>query len=49
MTALEREELLRALRSAVTGLMGESEEVESLAAKVEPQLRELIRAWGNEH
>ena len=48
-TALEREELLRALRSAVTGLMGESEEVESLAAKVEPQLRELIRAWGNEH
>jgi hypothetical protein len=48
-TALEREELLRALRSAVTGLMGESEEVKSLAAKVEPQLRELIRAWENEH
>jgi len=48
-TALEREELLRALRSAVTGLMGESEEVKRLAAKVEPQLRELIHAWGNEH
>jgi len=47
-TALEREELLRALRSAVTGLMGESEEAKRLAAKVEPQLRELIRAWGNE-
>lgn len=47
-TALEREELLRALRSAVTALMGESAEIEGLAAKVEPQLRELIRAWGND-
>jgi hypothetical protein len=47
-TALGREELLRALRSAVTGLIRESEEVKSLAAKVEPQLRELIRAWRNE-
>ncbi len=47
-TALEREELLRALRGAVTGLIRESEEVKSLAAKVEPQLRELIRAWRNE-
>jgi hypothetical protein len=41
-TVLEREELLRALRSGVARLMEESEEVGSLAQKVEPQLRELI-------
>jgi hypothetical protein len=36
--SLERDELLRALGSAVDGLLGEADE---LAASVEPQLREL--------
>jgi hypothetical protein len=40
-TALERDELLRALRATVAGLMMEAEEVKELAAKVEPRLREL--------
>jgi hypothetical protein len=41
--SLERDELLRALGSAVAGLLGEVDEVRDLAAKVEPQLRELTR------
>lgn len=40
-TSLEREELLRALGCAVEGLLHEGNEVPELAAKVEPQLREL--------
>src|SRR5262245_24833732 len=40
--ALERAELVRALRVVIEGLLGETEEVQELAAKVEPQLRELI-------
>jgi len=47
-TAVERGELLRALGSVVTGLIGESEEVKELAAKVEPQLHELTGTWGDE-
>lgn len=39
--SLEREELLRALAGAVAGLLRESAEVRDVAAKVEPQLREL--------
>ena len=39
--SLEREELLRALRAAVTVLVREAEEVRDLAAAVEHQLREL--------
>ncbi len=42
-TSLEREELLRALRAAIEALYGESTEASELAAKVEPQLRELAR------
>jgi hypothetical protein len=42
--ALEREELLRALGRAIEGLLGEAEEVQELAAKVEPQLRMLTAA-----
>jgi hypothetical protein len=44
-TALERDELLRALGCAIDGLMTESVEVSEMAAKVEPQLRELTIAW----
>jgi hypothetical protein len=39
---LVRDELLRALRSAVDGLLRESADVEDLAARVEPRLRELL-------
>jgi hypothetical protein len=40
-TSLERDELLRALRYVIEGLLREAEEVQELANKVEPQLREL--------
>ena len=40
-TSLERDELLRALRSVIEGLLTETAEVQALAAKVEPQLRML--------
>jgi hypothetical protein len=41
--SLERDELLRALGSAVDRLLGEATEVRELAASVEPELRELTR------
>ncbi len=44
-TSLERDELLRGLRESIQGLLRESEEVKELAAKVEPQLRQLTVAW----
>jgi hypothetical protein len=44
-TSLERDELLRALGFAIEGLLHEVDEVRELAAKVEPQLRELTVAW----
>lgn len=40
-TSLERDELLRALGCAIEGLLREVAEVQELAAKVEPQLRQL--------
>ena len=43
--SLEREELLRALGSAIDGLLGEAEELPELAAKVEAQLRRLKGEW----
>lgn len=46
--ALEREELLRALGVAITGLLREGAQVGELAeiaAKVEPRLRELAGEW----
>ena len=42
---LERDELLRALRVAVEGLLSETEEVHDVAVKVVPQLRELTVDW----
>lgn len=42
--SLEREELSRALASAVTGLLRQAAVAPELAAKVEPQLRELASA-----
>jgi hypothetical protein len=45
---LERDALLRALSCVIDGLLGEAEEVQELAAKVEPQLRELTTAWDND-
>ena len=42
---LKRDELLRALASVINGLFGEVDEVQELARKVEPQLRELTVAW----
>ena len=44
-TSLERDELLRALRHVIDGLLGETDEVKELARKVEPQLRELTLTW----
>ncbi len=44
-TSLEQDELLRALGSAIEGLMHEVDEVRELAAKVEPQLRMLTITW----
>jgi len=44
-TSLEREELLRALGLVIDGLVGEADEVQEMAARVEPQLRELTAAW----
>jgi predicted nucleotidyltransferase len=44
--ALDREGLLRALGSAIDGLLREGDEVQELAARVEPQLRQLAIAWG---
>ncbi len=45
--SLARDELLRALRCAIAGLLREAGAVQALAAKVEPQLRELTADWGN--
>lgn len=45
---LERAELLRALCAVIEGLLSETEEVQALAAEVEPQLRELMDVWGND-
>lgn len=39
--SLERDELLRALSSAITALLAESDDARELAMRVEPQLREL--------
>jgi predicted nucleotidyltransferase len=43
---LDREGLLRALGSAIEGLLREGDEARELAARVEPQLRRLTIAWG---
>ena len=44
-TSLERDELLRALAGVINGLLGGVDEVQELAIKIEPQLRELTAAW----
>lgn len=44
-TSLDRSELLRALARVIDGLLGEADEAQGLAAKVESQLRELTLAW----
>ena len=44
-TSLERGDLLRALKVAIDGLLRESVEVQDLAEKVEPQLRQLTLEW----
>ena len=43
--SLEHAELFRALRNVIEGLLSETDEVQELAAKVEPQLGELTMAW----
>lgn len=43
-TSLQRDELLRALRFVIEGLLNETEEVQELATKVRPQLHELMVA-----
>lgn len=43
--SLARDELLRALKVAIDGLLREAVGVQDLAAKVEPQLRQLTRQW----
>ena len=44
-SSLEREELLRALKAAIDGLLRESVELQDLAEMVEPQLRQLTLEW----
>ena len=44
-TALERDQLLRALGATIDGLLQEAEEVHELAVKVEPYLRLLTGNW----
>lgn len=44
-TSLERDDLLRALGCTIEGLLNEVDEVQELATKVEPQLRELTVTW----
>jgi len=44
-TSLERDELLRALGCVIEGLLSETDEVQELAVKVEPQLRMLTATW----
>jgi hypothetical protein len=43
--SLEREELLRALACVIEALVREADEVQELAKRVEPQLRQLSVAW----
>lgn len=43
--SLDRDELLRALGVTIGALLEETGEIQTLAAKVEPQLDELTRAW----
>jgi hypothetical protein len=44
-SSLERDELLRALGSAIDGLLHEAGTVPELAAKAEPELRALTASW----
>jgi len=44
-TSLRRDELIRALGDTIQGLLREAEQVQELADKVEPQLRELTAPW----
>ncbi len=44
-TSLERDELMRALGSSIEQLLHDVDEVQALAANVEPQLRMLTVAW----
>jgi len=44
-SSLKRDELLRALGSTIEGILRETEEVQELADKVEPPLRELTATW----
>jgi hypothetical protein len=46
--SLERDELMRALAATIEGLSHEVEEVEELAAQVEPQLRMLTVTWDHQ-
>ncbi len=48
--SLERDELLRALKVAIAGLLHEAaqaQDVQDMAARLEPQLRELTATWGS--
>ena len=44
-TSLERDELLRALGCVIDGLLHEIDDVQELAIKVIPHLRELTAVW----
>jgi hypothetical protein len=43
--SLNRDELLRALGTTITGLLREADDVQELVAKIAPQLQELTGAW----
>jgi hypothetical protein len=43
--SLEREELMRALRYVIDAMFTEPDDVQELAAKVEPRVRELTLPW----
>ncbi len=48
-TSLQRDELLRALGSAIDGLLHEADDIQELPTKVELLLRELTAKWEDEN
>ena len=46
--SLEPDELLRALKSAIAGLLGEAGQIPEMAARVAPYLHELTDTWNRE-
>ncbi len=48
-TALQKEELLRALKANIEALLQVSDQTQALVQKVKPELHELIQSWSDEN